>query len=663
MCGIVGQVRTDGAPVDRELIERMCRAIEHRGPDSRGVHMSEGVGLGIQRLRVIDLNTGDQPIYNEDRSVAVVLNGEIYNYREIRQRLTRAGHRFATSSDTEVIAHLYEERGADCVQSLHGMFALALWDSRQRHLLLARDRVGKKPLFYALRQGALTFASELNAVMLDEEVPRDLDHQALDAFFAFGWVPAPCSAFRAVRKLPPATVMLLSGGKATAHRYWRLDYSRKRQFGDRREMEEELRAHLRRAVRRRMIADVPLGAFLSGGIDSSAVVAAMAESSPRPVRTFSIGFTSDRYNELPKARLIAERFGTDHEELVVEPKAIEIIQRTVRHYGEPFADSSAIPSFYLAEMARRHVTVALNGDGGDESFAGYTHYISNLAAHRAGIAPRPLRRALAAAGRFIPASPRIDSARSRALRLAQTIALEPHARYTAYRGGLNGLRRDALYTAEYCELIGDPLVPHVIATPWQRSEARHPLDVMLDVDAQTYLPDDLLVKMDIATMAYSLEARSPLLDHELMQFAASLPPSLKLRRTQRKLALRAALRGWIPDEILDAPKRGFCVPIADWFRGELRGFARDVLLDPATLRRGYFQEGYVHELLEHHAAGVEDCSAGIWRLLMFEMWHREVVDRAPAPQTAPGAAASRRSAPGESPAFGFAPRQESGEVA
>ena len=635
MCGIAGQIRTDDRPVDRTLVERMCAAIEHRGPDSRGVHLSDAAGLGIQRLAVIDLATGDQPIYNEDRSVAVVLNGEIYNYRELREELTRGGHRFATASDTEVIVHLYEDRGPRCVEALHGMFGLAIWDLRRRRLVLARDRVGKKPLFYALRDDALTFGSELNAVMQDPDVARELDHQALDAYLAYGWVPAPRSAFRAVRKLPAGSVLVHEDGRATIERYWRLDYSAKLDDADPEELYEELREHIRRATRRRMIADVPLGAFLSGGIDSAAVVAAMAEASSQPVRTFSIGFTTDGYDELPNARLIAERFGTDHSELVVEPDAVAIVPRIVHHYGEPFADSSAIPSFYVAEMARRHVTVALNGDGGDESFAGYTHYISNLVAHRLNAAPVGVRRALGTIGRRVPPSGRIDSTRSRLRRLAATIALEPDQRYAAYRGELNGLDRAALYTPEYRELVGESIAPEVISAPWHASSAAHPLDVMLDVDVQTYLADDLLVKMDIATMAHSLEARSPLLDHELMQFAASLPPAMKLRGAEKKVALRAALRGWVPDQILDGPKRGFRVPLADWLRGELREMAADVLLDGEAVGRGYFRPDYVRRMLDRHVEGVEDRSAGIWTLLMFELWHRETVDRGAATASVP----------------------------
>jgi asparagine synthase (glutamine-hydrolysing) len=636
MCGICGQVRRDGRPVQGEILERMCHAQRHRGPDSRGIHLDGQVGLGIQRLRVIDLETGDQPIFNEDGTVAVVLNGEIYNYRELRDRLLASGHRFATQADTEVIPHLYEEEGPNCVRSLNGMFGLAIWDSRRRRLVLARDRVGKKPLFYSLRPEALSFASELRALLQDPEVPSELDYRALDAYLALRWIPAPFSAFRAVKKLPPASVLVLEEGRARIERYWRLDYARKREVGHANEVFQEIREGIRRSVRRRMIADVPLGAFLSGGIDSSAVVAAMAEASSQPIRTFSIGFAHDRYDELSKARLIAERFGTNHEELIVDPRAVEIVPKIARHYGEPFADSSAIPTFYVSELARRHVTVGLTGDGGDESFAGYARYVSGLAHHRVESLPLALRRGLGAVVDHVPPSPRIDSWASRIRRFGNAAALTPAERHAAYLTHLPASERLALYSPGFSERVGAPLIPEFLTARWQEATGRDPLDRMLEVDVGTYLPDDLLVKMDIASMAHSLEARSPLLDHEFMELAASLPRCLKVHGMQKKVGLRAALRGWIPDSILDAPKQGFVVPIAEWLRGELRELAYDALLDPTAQGRGYFRPESVRRLLDRHVEGIEDRSQAIWTLLMFELWHREMVDgpRDPSPALA-----------------------------
>ena len=626
MCGIAGQARSDGQPVDRLLVERMCRAIEHRGPDARGLHMADQVGLGIQRLRVIDLNTGDQPIFNEDRSVAVVLNGEIYNYRELRERLCQSGHRFRTASDTEVLVHLYEERGPELVHELRGMFAFALWDASRQQLLLARDRVGKKPLYYAHRDGALSFASELNALMRDSRLPRTVDVRALDAYLAYRYVPAPMSVFETVRKLPPASVLIFREGAIKIDQYWRLDYASKCAIGGDRELLEELRGRIKSAVRRRMIADVSLGAFLSGGIDSSAVVAAMAEQSTNPVKTFAIGFEEQEVNELPQARKIAELFGTDHHEFVVRPNAVDDIPRLVRHYGEPFSNASAIPSFYLAETAREHVTVALNGDGGDEAFAGYSRYASMAMLDRFDPVPQVFRRAAGGLGRHLPSRGRIDSWPERIRRASTAVALSPADRYFGYISRFGGLDRDALYTREFKSRLAPFDCADLIRRRWEQGTAQSVVDRVLEVDTQTYLPGDHLFKMDTATMAYGLEARSPLLDHELLEFAASLPPRLKIRGTHLKVGLRAALRGWIPDQILDAPKRGFRLPIHDWFRGDLKSFAPEILLSPEARNRGYFRDSYVRELLDRHQAGVEDCSRGIWTLLVFELWNREFVD-------------------------------------
>jgi asparagine synthase (glutamine-hydrolysing) len=627
MCGIAGQVRNDGAPVSDELLASMCALIEHRGPDSRGVHTGDGVGLGIQRLRVIDLETGDQPIYNEDRSIAVVLNGEIYNFRELRAELQQRGHTFRTAGDTEVIVHLYEERGPNCVAALNGMFAFALWDSRERRLLLARDRVGKKPLFYCVRDGGLSFSSELRSLMADPDIPRELDHHALDCYYAYQYVPAPLSVFKAVRKLEPAHTLTWQAGRVAVERYWQLDYSRKAS-GSRAELEDQLRGHIRRAVARRMIADVPLGAFLSGGVDSSAVVAAMAEQSEHRVKTFSIGFEHEAFNELEYARRVAELFDTDHHEFVVQPSAIEILPQIVRQYGEPFADSSAIPSFYLAELARRHVTVALNGDGGDESFAGYNRYLSNNVAARLERAiPLSGRRLVAAAGERLPTNGNVKSTLNRARRLARSLAVDAPTRYARNVSYFDAEARSALYTPEYADLVSGSPAADLIAGAWARASGAAPVDILLEVDVTSYLPGDLLVKMDIATMAHSLEARSPLLDYELMEFAATVPARFKLRGLEKKVLLRGAARQWLPEEILDRPKMGFGVPLPAWFRGELRTYVSDVLLDPSTLRRGYFREQYVRGLIDRHVDGSEDNAPKLWALLVAELWHREFVDR------------------------------------
>jgi asparagine synthase (glutamine-hydrolysing) len=608
----------------------MCEAIEHRGPDSRGIHTAPGVGLGIQRLRVIDLVTGDQPISNEDGTVTVVLNGEIYNFRELRKDLERRGHTFSTRTDTEVIVHLYEEKGPDLVHDLHGMFGFAVWDSERRRLVLARDRLGKKPLFYALRDRTLTFGSELNAVMRDPEVSDELDLQAVDAYLALRYVPHPLSIYSAVRKLPPAGRLIWDDGTVRIDRYWHLSYRPKPGPTNGVEFGEAVREAVRRATRRRLISDVPLGAFLSGGIDSSAVVAAMAEASSEPVKTFSIGFVTSRpeFNELPYARIVARAFGTDHHEEVVEPDVVSMLPRVVRAFGEPFADPTALPTFRLSELTRRHVTVALTGDGGDEAFAGYDRYAANMLLARFDRLPRSVRQSVARLGTRIPPDPVINSTRSRLRRLAGALPLDPSSRYLAYiRGFAEGVDRTKVYTPEVRSRVGAAWVDGAVREAWDNADADGLIDHMLATDSEVYLPGDLLAKLDISSMHYSLEARSPLLDHELMELAASGPDDLKVRGKEKKVGFRAALRGWIPDEILDRPKRGFELPIADWLRGDLGSFARDVLLDPQTRERGLLNAAYAGDLLKRHLEGREDHSRQIWTLLVLELWQREPTDR------------------------------------
>jgi asparagine synthase (glutamine-hydrolysing) len=631
MCGIAGQARTDGAPVEGELIARMCAAQEHRGPDSRGIHVAGSVGLGIQRLRVIDLDSGDQPVYNEDGSVVVVLNGEIYNYAALRRELRRGGHTLTTSGDTEVIAHLYEEHGTGCVTRLQGMFCFALWDSRRRRLFIARDRVGKKPLFYRFHRGVLSFASELQALLQDFDIPREVNPEAINAYLAYGYIPAPMSAFLGIHKLSPAHLLVYQNGALTNERYWRLDYSVKRRVSDVRQLDQEVRASLRDAVAKRLAADVPLGAFLSGGIDSSAVVAAMAEQSSERVKTFSIGFADDAFNELPRARLVADRFATDHHELVLEPDAAEMLPKLVRHYGEPFGDHSALPCFYLAELAREHVTVALNGDGGDESFAGYQRYSSNLLAARLERLPAPLRRGIAAAAAKAVGGQNPHAWRSRAGRFASRLAGERHSRYLNQVSIFGNEGRHALYEPEFARLVAVAGADEVLLEPWREASGAELLDQLLEVDTTMYLPGDLLPKIDIATMAFSLEARSPLLDHELMEFAASIPSEHKARGAQRKIALRRALRGWVPDAVLDGRKQGFQLPVARWLRTDLAPFARDILLDRRSAERGWTREAEVARLIDQHVAGDANHADRLWSLLVLELWAQTFVDATPNP--------------------------------
>jgi asparagine synthase (glutamine-hydrolysing) len=624
MCGIAGILNPRG-DIDGELLTRMCRVLEHRGPDAGGMHLEPGVGLGCRRLAIIDIDGGDQPIFNEDGTVAVVMNGEIYNHMDLRKQLLARGHRFNSHVDTEVLVHLYEDRGEHLVDELRGMFAFAIWDRRRRCLLLGRDRVGKKPLFWAQRGRVLLFASELRSLLQDPELARDVDPPAIDAYLTLQYVPHPLSAFRSVRKLPPATVLRVTNAGINARRYWRLDYSRKLDL-DEAEREERIRAELSEATRLRLMSDVPLGAFLSGGIDSSGVVAAMAEHSSAPVKTFSIGFPDQDFDELHFARLVAERFATEHHEFEVRPEALSIMPKLARHYGEPFGDPSAIPTFYLAEMTSRHVTVALNGDGGDESFAGYPRYLRGCRLRALDAIPSTVKRMGARVASLAGADGRKGGIRSRVSRVAEVATMEPWARYATSLISFNRHQRDALLSDDFKQSLGGVRAESIVANAWASSPADELLDRMMEVDIETYLPGDLLPKVDIATMAHSLEARSPFLDHVLMELGASLPGKSKLDGASSKRALKSALRGIVPDAVLDRSKMGFGVPLSRWFRYELRELPAERLLDPSVDARGYLQRAPIEQMICEHHAGAVDHSLRLWLLLQLDNWHREVVE-------------------------------------
>jgi asparagine synthase (glutamine-hydrolysing) len=627
MCGIAGQVSSSGA-VDIDVVTRMRDALIHRGPDSAGTYSGENVALGARRLAIIDVKGGDQPLFNERRTVAVVLNGEIYNYRELRRELEGRGHRFSSDSDTEVLAHLYEDDGPDLVKRLRGMFAFALWDEEERRLVLGRDRVGKKPLYYWERNGSLSFASELAALLEDPSIPRRPNLPALDMFLTHLYVPHPHSAIEGVRKLPPASTLVWQDGQSRIDSYWRLSYEPK-EGGSEEEISERIREHLREAVGIRLVSERPLGVFLSGGVDSAAVVAAMAESMSGPLRTFSIGFTTDSFNELPEARLVAERFGTEHTELIVEPDAVSVLPKLITHYGDPFGDSSAIPSFYVAELAAEDVVVALNGDGGDESFAGYNRYVSNSFVERLGWVPHPLRLASAALASRTRAPAVLNSTPARIRRIALSLPLSPAERYAMRMSVLTPSGRAALYEPSFAAALNGVPPAETVIDAWRTSTARTSIDRMLDVDVRTYLPGDLLVKMDIATMANSLEARSPFLDHKLMEMAARLPSGLKVRGLGGKAALKRALRGIVPDEVLDKPKWGFAIPLPEWMRGSLGQTVKHVLFDRRTRERGYFRPGAVEAVYRSHLEEGRDRSSELWLLLVLELWHRRFIDGMP----------------------------------
>ncbi len=627
MCGIAGYAGT--SPPEQAVVERMCDALRHRGPDGEGYHRDRFAVLGMRRLAIIDVAGGDQPIYNEDGTVAVVFNGEIYNFRELRARLEAAGHQFRTGADTECIVHLYEEHGADCARHLRGMFAFAVWDAKARRLLLARDRVGKKPLYYRETPDGIWFASEMKALLQDPSFQRRVDPVAIHHYLTYQYVPAPFAAIEGVRKLLPAHTLELDVGRGASRtkRYWRLSYASVVPPSEA-EATEQLRALLHDAVRTRLVSERPIGALLSGGLDSSLVVAAMAELGSAPVRTFSIGFEDEAYDERPYARMVAKRFGTDHHELVVTPSAIDILPELTWHYDEPFADSSAIPSMYVARLARGEVTVVLNGDGGDESFGGYERYVANLLAARVRI-PGPLHRVAPKLVRLLPGGHDLRSFANRAKRFLVAALGPPEERYVRWLCHFDNESKRILYTPWMQEVTGAVNSYDLITQAFAEADGEDLVDRTLAVDVATYLPNDLLVKMDIATMAFGLEARSPLLDHQLMEYAASLPSRLKIHRSGRrytgKYLLKRVARGVLPDEVIDRPKRGFGVPMAAWLRGELRDLSHDMLTDAVARGRGYFRPESIARLLAQHDAGI-DHAARIWNLLQLELWHRRFID-------------------------------------
>jgi asparagine synthase (glutamine-hydrolysing) len=629
MCGIAGKLNFDPArPMEREVLERMNAVQAHRGPDDAGVYCQGPVGLAHRRLSIIDLSpAGHQPMANEDGTIWIVFNGEIYNFQEHRPGLLERGHRLRSRTDTEVILHLYEEHGVGCLALLRGMFAFAIWDGPRRQLFLARDRLGKKPLCYQWDAEAFRFASEAKAILQDPAVPVRPDPEGISVYLTYGYVPGPLSAFHGLRKLPPAHYLICRDGEVNVARYWRLRRDRKRHRPEA-EWCEEIRTRLEEAVRLRLISDVPLGAFLSGGIDSSAVVAMMSRASAGPVKTFSIGFDQPEYDELAYARRVAERFGTDHHELVVRPDAVAILPKLTWHYDEPFGDSSAVPTYYVAQLTRQYVTVALNGDAGDENFGGYDRYVANLLAAAFDRWPGAafFRRGVRWGLRLLPRSGRRTGLLARGRRFLEGLTESPERRYARWICHFYGARKEELLHPEFCGRQGEDDALEVLLAAYRESDAPDFADATLGVDTALYLPDDLLVKVDIASMAHSLEARSPFLDHEFMEFAATIPSDLKVRGREKKIILKRALQGRLPDEILHRPKMGFGVPLEHWLRHELKDLAHDVLLSSRAQARGYFRADAVRRLLDEHTRGTASWHSLLWTLLMLELWHRTFLD-------------------------------------
>ena len=621
MCGIAGKVVFDQSVVDQHDVRRMCNTLVHRGPDAEGIHVGPGVGLGQRRLSVIDLSDAAiPPLASEDETLWIVFNGEIYNYRELRQELLARGHRFRTATDTEVLLHLYEEEGEECLTKLRGMFAFAIWDTRSQTLFAARDRLGKKPFVYARTPRAFLFGSEIKAIMTDPDMRSAPNFRAIDQYLTWQYVPSPQTAFDGVFKLPPAHFLRCDArGKVEIRRFWLPPNGPKFDQATQ-DIEDELGRLLRECVRMRMIADVPLGALLSGGIDSGSVVALMAQESSRPVKTFSIGFDDDEFNELPYARMVAERYGTDHHEFLVRPSAVETLPQLVRLYNEPFADSSAIPTWYVSNMTREHVTVALTGDGGDESFAGYTRYGQILAWSRFDVIPSPIRGMLGAFAEHVTDQFPYSNVTARLGRGIKMFASNLPERYRLIMSILKTAEKRELYTPQFKALTAGNEVGG-LDLPWDAS--MDSLDWMMRNDQSYYLPECLMVKADIASMANSLELRAPFLDHQLVEFAARVPSRLKHDGTTGKQLLRKVVRELLPPDILAKRKTGFGVPLAKWFRGELAPLLRATLLDDRAADRNLFKPRVVRRMVEEHHRGARDWSNRLWALLFLELWFRE----------------------------------------
>jgi asparagine synthase (glutamine-hydrolysing) len=620
MCGIAGVLDfAIGGQPSLEGLQRMAGVLSHRGPDEQGFFLSGPIGLAHQRLSIIDLAAGQQPMQSPDGQVCVVFNGEIYNYPELKIELEQRGYVFRTQSDTEVLLALYCHYGLEAFSKLNGMFACAFWDGRTRQLVLARDRFGKKPLFYYQDAHRFLFGSEIKALLAYGEIERNVNLAALHEYLTHSYIVGDQTILDGIYRLPPAHVLVVRNGVTTCRPYWELTFQPAPYPPDEEEVVARLSELLVQAVRRRMISDVPLGAFLSGGLDSSAIVALMAQLSDRPVQTFTIGFDEADYSEIEDARVVAKHLGTDHHETIVKPSAVDVLSHLVWHLDEPFGDSSAVPTYYVSQAIRQHVTVALSGDGGDEVFAGYTRYQELEHYRRMTRIPAWIRR-----GIIRPVT--------RALPFTW-----PGWNYLYAMGGLchTGLPDDLglypyiqekLYTSDFRRQLRDcdPFEP----TKRLRQQAAHldPVSQYQYLDTRQYLPADILTKVDRMSMANSLEVRSPLLDHTLVEYMATLPVSLKLRNNVSKYIFRKFCSQLLPPSVLSKPKQGFALPKDRWFRQELHTAAEAVLLDTRTLTRGYFRKPTMQRLLQHHTTGRRDYSDWIWCLLVLEMWFRRILD-------------------------------------
>ena len=615
MCGICGLAGRDGSGVDPARLRAMNEELRHRGPDDAGELFDGPVGLAMRRLSIIGLGNGHQPIANEDKTIHIVLNGEIYNHEQLRAELRGRWHSFATDSDVEVVVHLYEDEGVDCLERLRGMFALALWDSRSRRLVLARDAFGIKPLYWSERPEGIAFASELKALMRDPAFSRELDPAALEAYLAFNSIPAPLSIFRGTRKLQPGHLLVWEDGRADVRRWARPRPvpagAERTESAD--ELADELRERLRDSVRAHLVSDVPVGVLLSGGVDSSALTALAAQETSGRLSTFSIGFEEKSFDELDRARLVARRYGTDHHEEVLRPDAVDLLPRLAHAFDEPMADSSSLATWLVCELASRHVKVVLSGEGADELFGGYFTYVADRLASYVG-RPAALAAPLA---RRLPSSSKRVSLDYKLKRFTAAAALPPLERHHSFKEIFGPDMRAALLDGSRPQ--GDPV--DVLRARYAETVGVEPIARLQDVDVGIYLPDDLLVKTDRTSMAHSLEARVPFLDREVYELASALPLGLRIRAGAKKRLLRKAIEPLVPRSIVHGPKRGFSIPAAAWLRGELRPMAEDLLAPDVIRRQGIFAPAAVTDVLERHTSGREDLSRQLWGLLTFAVWH------------------------------------------
>ena len=628
MCGICGKLIFKNIIPSKELIQSMCNTIIHRGPDDEGVYTAPNIGLGQRRLSIIDLQTSAcPPLSNEDETIWLCFNGEIYNYKDLRNDLLNKGHNFRTNTDTEVIIHLYEEEGFECLQKLRGMFAFALWDEKKGLLFCARDRMGKKPFNYCLNSESFIFGSEIKAITADPSIKKEPDYYAIDQYLTYQFVPSPLTAFKGINKLGAAEYLTCDlKGNLIINKYWEPKLSEKIE-ASKEEIENEILNKLRESVKLRMISDVPLGAFLSGGIDSATIVALMSEESSKPVKTFSIGFEENVFNELPYARMIAKQFKTDHCEMVIKPNVEEVIPILVKHYNEPFADSSALPSYYVSEMTKKHVSVALSGDGGDESFAGYTNYGTLLSWNKWNAYPLTVRKIIAGGMNSILDSIPYQNTISKWKRgLSMVSAQNIKERRLQFGTILKTDEKRVVYTSLFKDLILRDRLSSDTLAEYKWSYGMDDLDWLMRHDQNFYLPDCLMVKSDIASMANGLEVRSPFLDHKFVEFAATIPSEYKRNGNNSKIILKDAVRHMLPEQILGKRKTGFGIPLAKWFRTELSPLLKEVLLSEKTKNRGLFEPSIIMKMVKEHIDGKRDWSTRLWAFVFLELWFREFID-------------------------------------